>query len=599
MLVRPSQAVSSYRCKSALIVIKRRSPQGDIEGEKRHVPSTSAFSSAVSWKGSHWDSEVFVPEILGSRSNVAATVAPLKISLAGREDTQTGNRAGAPDMDVMVDLFLDDGHVDVDIASTTPVQLFWAAGDHALYISTDLRWLPDIATSRIDSAGVYALLKFRSCLPPFTIWRRARRFPPAVRTRFDISQQRVVSLTKSQNSPPRLVERTRHGDSWMLEALDSYLARLTKGRRPVVLFSGGVNFSLLAWRLQAIGKKDLVLLHSSRGTDHPETIRARAIASELQLELVEVGFDPTFASEFLAAISKRVPYPIGSMSLIEMAQICDRVAGFGPDAIAIDGTGADGLFGMNATASRIGYVERCPHWIRQLAGYLFDACLWRRPSGIVGKAAALAKRSTLALPPATLSIAPDQFEDIFYSVDSRVRDTVLDETRCWSELVAGEMSSLLSQCRILDLVSVCAANFAQKSFVHFANCDEDVIFPFLHSGFIWRAMKEGDVSSNDREEKQDVKRLLATRISPALVYAKKYGFQNDVSRYIRDSNVLKLIDNSISTCDRDLGIHLNVERIRRVFQDARQGRSVPAEHLRIAWFSVLLILWHTQMVKRS
>lgn len=598
MLVKPSRAVSSYLCKSALIVIKRRSTQGDIEWDKRRAPSTLALSSAVRWKGEPWDAEVFVPKLPAPRSNVDAPVAPLKIFLAGTEDTRTGGHASAPAPDATVELFLAVGHVDVDVASTTPVHLFWTTDDYALYISTDLRWLPDVVTSSIDPAGVYALLKFRSCLPPFTIWRRARRFPPARRTRLDISQQQVVGSTKSQYEWPRLVELSRRGNSWMLEALDSYLDRATKGRRPVVLFSGGVDSSLLAWRLQAMGKRDTVLLHSTRGPSNPETIRARAIASELQLELVEAHFDRTYAFEFLTDITQKLPYPIGSMSLIEMAQICDRVADFGPDAIAIDGTGADGLFGMNATASRIAYLERYPRWGRRLARRLFDAYLWRRPSGFLGRAAALAKRSALASPPATLAIARDQFEDIFYYVDPRVRETVLGETRRWCEFVTSERDSLLLQCRLLDLMSVCAGTFAQKSFAHFANRDEDVIFPFLARGFISTAMGEFHLPSTDGEEKRDLKHLLATRVSPALVYARKYGFQNDVSRYVGDPNVVDLIDNAISTCDRGLRIHLNCERIGRVFRRTRRGQPVPAEHVRIAWNSAVLILWHSQMVKR-
>jgi hypothetical protein len=197
MFVRPPGEVSSYLCKSALIVIKQRSTDSDAEWDNRRASSTFALSPAVSWKGEHWDSKVFVPKLPTLHSNVAAPVAPLKIALAGTEDLRTGGHTSAPAPDATVELFLDVGRVEVDIASTTPVQLFWTTDDYALYIATDVRWLPDVVASGIDSAGVYALLKFRSCLPPFTIWRRARRFPPAVRTRFESRPLRTTGIAFS------------------------------------------------------------------------------------------------------------------------------------------------------------------------------------------------------------------------------------------------------------------------------------------------------------------------------------------------------------------------------------------------------------------
>jgi hypothetical protein len=211
----------------------------------------------------------------------------------------------------------------------------------------------------------------------------------------------------------------------------------------------------------------------------------------------------------------------------------------------------------------------------------------------------VAKRSELAFPSATLAIALDRFENVFYYIDSRVREIVLEETRRWCEFVTSERDPLLLQCRLLDLMSVCAGSYAQRLLVHFADRDEDVIFPFLEREFISKAMGKCNLSAPDREEKQGLKRLLATRVSPALVYVRKYGFQDNVARCAVDPDIADLIDDAILTCDRDLGIHLDCGRIRRVFQEARQGRSVPGPHLQIAWNSALLILWHSQMVRRS
>ena len=223
-----------------------------------------------------------------------------------------------------------------------------------------------------------------------------------MRTRFDISQQQVVGSIKSHYELPRLVEPGGQGDSWIWTRSTAISIVLRGERRPVVFFSEVDPQVFWTWRLQAIGKEDTVLLHSTRGASDPETIRARAIAAELQMELVEVGFDRTYAFDFLAGIGKSLDYPIGSLNIIEAARICGHVADLGPDAIAVDGIGADGLFGMNVSTSRVAYIERYPRWTRRLARRLFDAYLWRHPSGLPGKMAAVAKRSEVAFPPAAL-----------------------------------------------------------------------------------------------------------------------------------------------------------------------------------------------------
>ena len=84
---------------------------------------------------------------------------------------------------------------------------------------------------------------------------------------------------------------------------------------------------------------------------------------------------------------------------------------------------------------------------------------------------------------------------------------------------------------------------------------------FLFANLFQKQWRNAIYRSLIVRKSRELKRQLATRISPALVYERKLGFRDNAPRYTSDPEIADLIDDAILTCDRDLGIHLDCGRI--------------------------------------
>ena len=138
-------------------------------------------------------------------------------------------------------------------------------------------------------------------------------------------------------------------ESLVTAALDSEIkSHLEPDAIPIVMFSGGVDSGLIAYRLSALGRMDTVMFNVSFGQNDKEAMVAREMANRLRLNCIELRYPGKW--DVLTSPGAVYPVPFGDYSAPPAAflasEICDRYAG--QKVVVFDGTGADGCFGLQS-----------------------------------------------------------------------------------------------------------------------------------------------------------------------------------------------------------------------------------------------------------
>jgi asparagine synthetase B (glutamine-hydrolysing) len=289
-------------------------------------------------------------------------------------------------------------------------------------------------------------------------------------------------------------------------------------KRPVVLFSGGVDSSLIAALLRASGRDDTRLVHLSFGQNDPETDAARQIASVLDLELIELRSTGS-GTACLNQPGSTYPVPFGDISTAPTFELMEGVAqivGTTP-SVVIDGTGADGAFGLGAKIRSFERVARLPAMTTRLPSRAYTAGIWRVGGSLEYRSRVARRIAELPVPLAI--VAQNALFDHWYATPDLPQLT--RESLRSAELIGGK--DPVARAVFMDLSLTCARIFAQKTLGPARAHGLDVVYPFLDSGLASLGIA-GSAYAGDSAPKAWMKELLSTFIPPELVHREKSGF---------------------------------------------------------------------------
>jgi asparagine synthetase B (glutamine-hydrolysing) len=214
-----------------------------------------------------------------------------------------------------------------------------------------------------------------------------------------------------------------------LELLDAQLAHAVHGGyRPLVLFSGGVDSALIASRVKRLQVPGALYVHFSFGDAHEETVAAREIARRLEIDL-EIVVPSGSGLKCLEDTSAWYPTPFADQSTVVTHELCDALPSLVPpgQTVVLDGTGADGAFGLAPKTRQLERALRIPGWGRTALGQLYGNAGWRLRGPVEYRLRAL--RRVGELHPASAVVAQNSLFHTLYRVpDLRSIDDSLQQS---------------------------------------------------------------------------------------------------------------------------------------------------------------------------
>lgn len=375
------------------------------------------------------------------------------------------------------------------------------------------------------------------------------------------------------------------------QARNLLMASLTDERRPVVLFSGGVDSSLMAALLKKAGRDDTLLVHLSFGESDPDTAAARQIAKVLDLELL-VQESNGSGTSCLEAPGTVYPVPFGDISTpptFELMQAAADAVG-GNQCVVIDGTGADGAFGLS---SKMTSFERLGQWRHQwlrLPSSAYRAGLWRT-KGRLEYGGRIARRIASLPPPAAL-IAQNSLFGVLYDgnqLGALSADAVHD-----AAAVVG--TEAVAQGVFMDLSLTCARIFAQKTLGPARLHGLEVAYPFLDSGLASLGIAASTVAP-EPVAKRWMKELLETFVPRELVYRQKSGFIDPSMSMFGSDEFRTSLQASLATDGVASGL-LKPKTVQRIVSGRSLG-DLPHGHRNFLWSLAFTDRWYRTATRQA
>lgn len=472
-------------------------------------------------------------------------------------------------------------------------QLYYRCHQDRIEVCNDPRRLA-LPNDEADSSSLVSLLQFGAIVPPLSTWSSIHRFTPGRRFVLNPRNGSVADIgpTHAWARPADGVDTEDSRIGLVTDLLDHILVKACPDKNPVVLFSGGVDSGVLAARIAAMGWKDTVLLNYAMEPQDPESLHAEAMAQHLGLPFYRIVRDRAFGDEFINRIGETYRQPFCDISCIPTYELARAaVENFADDRVVLDGTGADGAFGLFVKARDWQKIYRIPVSLRSAAKQLYDRMgLWKRTSGIEYGVRLLARASDMPSAAAAIAQSPSHAHLYF---PGKVRPVPTDLIEEW---LAGGVPSSLDSVRLsgLDLALVCSDRFAQKNKAIFDVARRQVVYPFLDHRIVELALTAAFNWGDATSPKHTLKKILAQSVPRTQVYRPKRGFAPPISEYLARPAFLNAFD-QLATTHNELTVLLNNARFRQLRPMLARGAALPATTISIIWTALFTNLWLHQI----
>lgn len=527
----------------------------------------------------------------------SASDADLGLTLQAGERLTTTPRTNA----IHIRASLTTGDVQVVVPLATPEQFYFSddAGEYAF--ASDLRLLLRFTGLALDERAVFALFQYGRIPPPFSISRAAQRVPWGhVLTVSGAKRQTSVDACVRINNQPASNAPTEKPETLVRDALDRVLASVPD---PAALyFSGGVDSTLIAARLAAMGRTDVKLVNYSWGPGDERAELALAIASHLRMDCEQVVYDPADLSAVLGRLGADYSFPFGGRSAIPtnlMVHAAER--SFGPLAAVIEGTGADGMFGLGSMRLwRL--VYRIPAALRRCAGAGYKwTRLWRRDSGEsrLERRGAVIRRST-QLPFAYAAVlAQNSLDGIAYRTPRGIRRDLIESLDSYTSVLGNGLSTE-DRFALLDLVAVCAGEFAAKCFDPVRRLGGAATFPFLEPAMLSVGMSlPWATKCVGGKEKALLKTMLARSIPREWVYLPKDPFTPPFNEMLAHETMQDFLRGVVLSSRNPLLAFCRVDVIRHLADRTARGQGTSWGAQKFLWTLMFASGWLNQLECQS
>jgi asparagine synthetase B (glutamine-hydrolysing) len=473
-------------------------------------------------------------------------------------------------------------------SATATDQLYYRRKEAGFHISDDLRKLHTVS-STLDENAIYSLLQFGAMIPPLSPWKQIRRVIPGHKTIFSSGgvHSAVESLARREDRAGPAGVFVEDQISSVTATLDRVLTRATNGQRVVILFSGGVDSGLLAARAAALGL-DVDLVNYSFGDDDPESRLAEKIARSLGLRFTRVKGSGSELGDILEHAGQYYSAPFCDPSTVPTFALVRAVLSlFSNKAVVLDGTGADGAFGLLRKGKEWRRLHAIPYVLQQAGSVAYKwSQTWASKCTTERRLRVLRRAAQLRYPLA--AFAQNPLEGIAYHASEANKKDVQTLALNWLDSLCSADSPV--QMAALDLALVCSSIFAQKTKSLFAGSQLEVVYPFLEPEVVDLALDLGSRSDTPTDPKWVLKAALARQVPTECVYRPKSGFTGRTERDFQHPAFLECFD-SVTSPNSILSDFIDRGFCKAIRPKLATGTPLPSQTSNFIWGAVFVNQW--------
>jgi asparagine synthetase B (glutamine-hydrolysing) len=493
---------------------------------------------------------------------------------------------------------LDSGELRASVPIATPDQVFYSDNGRGFAVANDMRLVTRWAGGSLSPVALFALFQYGTIPAPLSLSDKVVRVAPGHILEWHHGRGAVTTPLPGPTDSPERASAGAASEALLLQALDTELAQAPQGT--VLYFSGGVDSSLMASRVKRIGRADISLVNFAFGPQDGEARLAGEVASHLGLRCEHIFFDPGDVSALLARVGRDYSYPFSDDSTIPTNLLVHAsVKALGPGRTVLEGTGADGGFGPVVRRPDLWQrLYMVPAPVRRLVGASYkQLSLWGH-GRLMAKARVLAysaRQSADVRMEVAAVLASNALDGIAYSIPLDVRqllgESLGEPLRIW-----GKHLNLGERFALLDLIYVCAARFAAKSFDPLRRAGMNPVYPFLEPSMLSASFRlPWEEKVRGGEGKILLKRLLARETRDEWIYRRKSAFDAPLGTVLARPEVQDWLHDIVFSDRNPLLEFIEVGVVRRLAELCRVSKRLQLSVLRFLWAVLFVSVWLDQV----
>ena len=494
---------------------------------------------------------------------------------------------------ITVDVSLQSEEVNFVIPPATPQHFYFAKMQDGYVFGDDLRLFRYLVNTELDAGAIYALFQYGAIPPKLTPYKDIHRIPgghsfklrPNARDSFctpffflkDIEQENDPIVAESR------IEQT----------LDHILRSVPE--RAVMYFSGGVDSGLLAARLAQLERTDVQLINYAFEQSDQESQLAQLMASAFGMKCHRIEQQPGEVGEVLQRIGEDYSFPFGDCSTVPTNILVHNSLRWARRSlVVIEGTGADGAFGVGDKYNAWERIYRIPSFLRKPAGSVYSQFeLWKGDSRMEHFCRAVRKSLDMTLGPAV--VAENALAGIAYVIPAEIRAELHEAvTSSFDILTRGvDPKERLSH---LDLGWVCAGRMAPKSFEPLRRYGIQTVYPFLQlpmlrvgSSIPW------SLKCPAGDSKGILKKLLARHVPREWVYRRKSGFAPPHRELLGSKSLQEFVREIVLSRTNPLMDFFQREKVTQITERARKHEGLCPGAYEFLWTLSFASGWFSQL----
>lgn len=480
----------------------------------------------------------------------------------------------------------------VEVPPATPEHFCYRRWREGWAVSTDVRFLQRLGSTTVSPNAVYGLLQFGAVPPPRSVYQEIRRVPGGHRASLrpeSVSSEVSVAFsmrTDSQATQGRPEKRVR-------TALDDILQEIPS--QSVLYFSGGVDSALLATLLKQLGRTDVLLFNYAFGEDDSEGQLAREMANHFGFDLKQVNHQSHELENVLSRIGHEYSYPFWDYSTVPTNLMMHAsLEAAKRSGVVLEGTGADGLFGLATKLPHWRRIYRIPILLRAMVAKTYNWFdLWEQQNGVERVVRLIRRSVQMPILPAAV-LAQNPLDGIAYEVPDGSRDALIESI---DQYLIGLIADLSPEEKfsMLDILHVCAGIFAAKSFDPLRHRGVSAVYPYLEPNVLRAAISlDWEQKSEEGEEKALLKNMLANHVPSEWVYRPKTGFVPPIESLLASGTAQSYVREVVLAETGPIRGFLNRDRVRKMVDAAGQEKALGGQTYYFLWGIIMLTAWLRQ-----
>lgn len=481
-----------------------------------------------------------------------------------------------------------------DVPINYPDHFYCHKTDNGYWITNDLRVLGKNFDLSYDKKGFYSLFKYGITQANLSVYEGVEKIQNGYRLIVDENNNFSTEITEATlnifKCNPNATINSMHQ---VFSNLCSIIGNTPKGS--IILFSGGLDSTLLALAAKELGRDDITLFNLRFGKNDPSARLAEETASLLQMKFKQVCFDYKTAENILPEIDKIFSKPFVDLATIPAVFMVKEAEKHFPDCkgVFIDGSSADSTFGGFGCKYYKIYKKflNIPLFLRKAISKAYDSFnIWQRNDKIEVICRNL--RKTALCRPEFIHMV-NSFDKILYSCEQESQTNIENSMK---HIISQVEKSVAPRNRI-DMTKMFHGCLMASIFkiAHSAQyIGRKVVYPFMEENMINLCFSlQPEQRFNCKEAKILIKEITKEKLPDYPGFRKKMALIPPFSEMFKCETIKNIMKNNVLSEQNRVLDFINTKKVRQVWNYIQKHNSeLNAECSEIIWciiFSSILL----------